>query len=868
MAEQRIEQSASRAELHRRLCDGLAHSRLKKSQLAAQAHLGRTTVSEAFNPNAPAPSAGTVSALARVLRLPVDELLELRRQAAQEVVFPTAPELVPGRPISAWEPHDLEVHPAGSAEERTGARSVEKHVLPTYVRREHDRVLADAVRDGMEGRSRMLVLVGSSSTGKTRACWEAVQPLAGTDWRLWHPFDPTRAEAALEDLHRIQPRTVVWFNEAQHYLGDPRLGEQIAAAVHSLLTQPERGPVLVLATLWPEYVDQYTSLPEAKGPDPHSRTRELITRRTVVVPERFDDPAMAAAAAYAADDPLLGDALSRTLTTGRVTQDLAGVPELLHRYERGTPAAKAILEAAMDARRLGVGLHLPQTFLTDAAIDYLSDADYGQLHDGWAEAAYAELARPVHGKQAPLHRVSPRPKRNPPGPPRVAAAHDLVVGPAYRLADYLEQHGRKSRHRLCPPASFWHAAHAHVTHPNDLENLVEAAASRHRLQWAHYLRVRSAEAGSVIAQIQLGKAWEAAGHVEEAEALYRQAADAGDVEGLVRLVALREEAGKGDAAEALSQAVHPDEVEDLTHLLATMRAEAIDGDATFLAWRTEHAADEPEDLIPLARMQETAGQVEEAEALYRQAADAGDVEGLARLAVIREKAGQPKAAEALALQATQNGHTTVLISLADMRHETGDQESAEHLYQQAADALDLLATQYGHTDAMVTLADMRHRAGDQESAEHLYQQAADAGSPIALIRLAVKREEAGERDAAEALALQAVRQGHTSAMVTLANMRQRAGDQESAEHLYQQAADAGSPFALIRLAAIREEAGDAAHADALIRQFADAGRAFSLLHPAWMSWTSDRQLLPWQRWPYGLEPDGQPTAPWTPSSTE
>ncbi|CAM5651724.1 hypothetical protein GCM10010266_68490 [Streptomyces griseomycini] len=29
----------------------------------------------------------------------------------------------------------------------------------------------------------------------------------------------------------------------------------------------------------------------------------------------------------------------------------------------------------MDARRLGVGLHLPQAFLTDAAADYLHDAE-------------------------------------------------------------------------------------------------------------------------------------------------------------------------------------------------------------------------------------------------------------------------------------------------------------------------------------------------------------------------------------------------------------------------------------------------------------------------------------------------------------
>ncbi|MET9109620.1 hypothetical protein [Streptomyces zhihengii] len=86
--------------------------------------------------------------------------------------------------------------------------------------------------------------MGTSSTGKTRACWQAVQPLAEKGWRLWHPFDPTRVEAALEDLHRVGPRTVVWLNEVQHYLGDREFGERIAAAEHHLLIDERRGPVL------------------------------------------------------------------------------------------------------------------------------------------------------------------------------------------------------------------------------------------------------------------------------------------------------------------------------------------------------------------------------------------------------------------------------------------------------------------------------------------------------------------------------------------------------------------------------------------------------------------------------------------------
>ncbi|MER7694453.1 hypothetical protein [Streptomyces sp. NPDC097610] len=100
----------------------------------------------------------------------------------------------------------------------------------------------------------------------------------------------------------------------------------------------------------------------------------------------------------------------------------------------------------MDARRLGVSLHLPQVFLTDAATAYLAEPDYDQLTEDWAERAYAELAEPVHGKQAPLRRTGFRPRRPPDQPDPGASKAAAGGGPMFRLADYLEQHGRTSRH--------------------------------------------------------------------------------------------------------------------------------------------------------------------------------------------------------------------------------------------------------------------------------------------------------------------------------------------------------------------------------------------------------------------------------------
>jgi len=157
-----------------------------------------------------------------------------------------------GRPLDeVTDPFALEVHrPVQPEDPQPGLPA-----LPTYMPREHDVELGSVVQAAAEGRSGIAVLVGGSSTGKTRACWEALRLLRDqkSRWRMWHPIDPSRPDAALAGLPTIGPRTVVWLNEAQFYLdvADGGLGERVAAGLGELLRDPARAPVLVLATLWP-----------------------------------------------------------------------------------------------------------------------------------------------------------------------------------------------------------------------------------------------------------------------------------------------------------------------------------------------------------------------------------------------------------------------------------------------------------------------------------------------------------------------------------------------------------------------------------------------------------------------------------------
>jgi hypothetical protein len=137
--------------------------------------------------------------------------------------------------IEVTNPFDLEVHrPLKAKGPLNGA-----DLLPAYVERNHDRLLAQMVRAAAEqGKSGIAVLTGGSSTGKTRACWEALGLLRerAEPWRLCHPISPSRPKAVLEELSRIGPQTVVWLNEAQFYLlADGGAGERVAAGLRDLL---------------------------------------------------------------------------------------------------------------------------------------------------------------------------------------------------------------------------------------------------------------------------------------------------------------------------------------------------------------------------------------------------------------------------------------------------------------------------------------------------------------------------------------------------------------------------------------------------------------------------------------------------------
>ncbi|MFC8201677.1 hypothetical protein ACFUTV_40810 [Streptomyces sp. NPDC057298] len=374
-----------------------------------------------------------------------------------------------GRPLGeVTDPFALEVHHAIDS-------TVEgQSSLPAYVRRAHDDQLAKVVAQAASGGSRIAVLVGDSSTGKTRACWEALRQLRQREepWRLWHPIDPTRADAMLADLPHLAPYTVLWLNEAQLYL-TPGDGERVTAGLRTLLSDSRRAPVLVLATLWHSHWSKLTARAE---PDHSAQSRELLSGHKITVPGAFTGPDLAALhdQAAASGDPRLMEA-ARRAADGEITQYLAGVPVLLDRYRDAPAATRGLIHAAMDARRLGAGIYLPLSWLADAALGYLTHTQLSQTRSDWLTQALEYVTTPcngIPGLLSPLITAAPRNQRT-----RRTAGATTNQGPHLLLTDYLEQYGRQQRHEIIPPIDFWTSAADHAPRA-DLVALGDSAWAR------------------------------------------------------------------------------------------------------------------------------------------------------------------------------------------------------------------------------------------------------------------------------------------------------------------------------------------------------------------------------------------------------
>jgi hypothetical protein len=387
----------------------------------------------------------------------------------------SADELLPaGRPVTTWSAFDLGVHRAITV---PGERLPD---LPQYLRRTHDAELDEQLAD--LSRSVLVVLTGESSTGKTRALYESVliRPRL-REWPLWYPRTADEL-VKLVQSERLSGEAILWLNEIHNYLSGPS-GEVAAVALWSLLDGSRGGSTVLLGTLWPQFWKELVATPRSAHRDDHANARALLQQRArrIRVAEWFGDEDVQATQSLGTTDPRLSAALAASGRSRRVIQTMAGGPALVERLEypddAGDRFAAAIVNAAIDARRLGRLQPASRELLAEAAAGYLGDQDRVGPPDDWFDRGLARASgEAVLGVTALI-------------PHRQASG----AGPAdsYDLHDYLDQHGRSARRGCLAPATLWEALLRHTDDADDVLRLAENACQRLLYRYAYPLLNRA-----------------------------------------------------------------------------------------------------------------------------------------------------------------------------------------------------------------------------------------------------------------------------------------------------------------------------------------------------------------------------------------
>jgi hypothetical protein len=686
-----------------------------------------------------------------------------------------------GRLVPDWTPNKLGVHATIVVDGVTG--------LTPYVLRDHDAKLREVLAQMRQpaARARLVTVVGTSCSGKTRTLYEAVNQVF-PDWTLVRLDDIDSLTRVLYD--GIPGHTVVWLDELQKFLtNESNEGVRAARGIRQLLNHPDSPPIAFAATIWPTNLEELKKRPDPAGARVGLEEISSLLRHPaayrVDVPDVFTedelgpvsraDPRMAKAIQYAAD--------------GQVTQVLAGGTQLVHRVYSDqahigqvfSPAARAVILGAADLRRIGYPNPVPRWAIAGAAHDYLEPAERRWLNPAtWIQDALDEAAQDAirhHQHQYDIQQG---------GVPALTRFWlDHTTGPAaesehYELHDYLLQHHLNAYRHSPTTATLWSV----LTAPSNLPRLTEQIAVA--LGWNALRRGLYSEAIPLLTIAADG------GHRRAQEELVDLLVSRGDEEGL-RIRAYGGSRAYGDddlvAQAALAQLLADREDEegfrDLAHA-----SDEIDG-SRYLYMSTL-------EMIARGRLVELLKKRGDEDGL-RVLADRGDHSAEDTLYRLEAMRSDEKDLRARAGNGDWRAHDSLIEALQTRGDEEGLRTLAASGDKDAANTLTSLLSKRGNEEALHSLA----RDGNSLARFELARLQAERGDLTKLRALAdgggrlVANMLADLTDRGDERRLRArAASGDQRAEVQISNLLAERGDEQGLSVL----AEGGNPDAQARLA--------------------------------------------------------------------
>ncbi|MCX4666258.1 tetratricopeptide repeat protein [Streptomyces sp. NBC_01381] len=548
--------------------------------------------------------------------------------------------------------------------------------LPPYVERDVDEVLREAV-----ARGGLVVVVGDSTAGKTRASYEAVRAvLPGR--RVVAPPPGGHLERAPEVVERAGVPCVVWLDDLERYLGPEGLEPDV-------LEDLVRLDVPVVATMRLKPYETFSL-----GQEDGIGSRVLRLAEVVDLNRLWSDEELSRAGDC--DDSRIVDAVAHHGTYG-IGEYLAAGPALLREWRhawsaQGHPRGAALVSAAVDLTRTGLRGPYPQALLAE-------------LHDHYLAAAGGRVLRPEPLEEA-FHWASRV---------RFGVTSLLVPMAEERWAafDYLVDAAESA-----VPGWTWDGALGSAADEDDGFAIGVSAyrANEHSIAEAAWRPL--VEASDMAAANNLANLLTEDGRTEEAEQLYRHAHNNGDPDATYNLAILLAETGRTDEAEHLYRHAHNNGHPNAAYNLAILLAETGRTDEAEHLYRHAHNNGHPNAANNLAILLAETGRTDEAEHLYRHAHNNGHPNAANNLAILLNKAGHTDEAEQLYRHAHNNGDPDATYNLAILLAETGRTDEAEQLYRHAHNN--------GDPNAAHNLAILLEESGRTDEAEALRRQIAEA----------------------------------------------------------------------------------------------------------------------------------------------
>lgn len=691
--------------------------------------------------------------------------------------------------------------------------------IPPYASRDIDatlrkRLAATALSGGL------LLLLGHSAAGKTRAAYEALLATL-PDYRVATPTIAQDLAPILETIRRTNTKTVVWLDDLQYFVGPEGLDQ-------NLLRTCREHSIPILATMRFERYKVFNPItrdensPEEIDSAKHQKAR--IGAHVLEMAETIEIPLIWSRAelsrARELSDSRIDGAIAHHEKYG-IAEYLAVGPLLWEEWRiswevGGQPRGAALVGAAVGLARTGLPGPYPLQLIIDLHEHYINPRCFSRL-EPLAEALAWAMARrlDVTGPLIPVSETK-------------CNVFDYLVDGVERLIPR-------------PPVvdATWLAAAKQASGQDQLMNLAICAAEAAtpaslavaESTWLAMLEAEDDETPMV--EYNLGVLYSELGDIQKSKQFFFSSAKKGNEYSAYNVSILLQQEGRSRKSLKLMKKAAAKNYPPAFLSMGVKMEERGDQPAAKEWYRRGIALGDHQSATNLGNILAKCGQYPEAISWYRHADAHGDKHATYNIGRFHHKQGRFNLAEQWYLRAARRGSHEAEMNIGVLRKKSGDIEGAIRWFQQAAEG--------GVAAAACNLGNLFSELNDEAAAIRWYERAAEedhipslhalskialaADRPAEAIKWLERAAMMGDKDGAGTLGELLFDQGRESDAIRHLTVAAEAGNSDAAYNLgvlcvrrqdtheaarwYRQAAEDGDAEAASNLAEVMFHLGQA-----------------------------------------------------------